>query len=177
MRIYITLLCLFITTITFAQRPESKTVTISGKIVEKGSNLPLEYATVVIIDRNDKIITGGITDTKGYYSIEIASGVYTVQYEFISYKTVKMNNQKLFKDKTLPTIALELDADSLDEVVIRAETTEVQVRLDKKIYNIGKDLTSGGATVSDALNNVPSVTVDVDGTINLRGNENVRIVG
>ncbi|MBV1924182.1 MAG: TonB-dependent receptor [Flavobacteriaceae bacterium] len=176
MRIYITLLCLFITTITFAQRPESKTVTISGKIVEKGSDLPLEYATVVIIDRNDKIITGGITDTKGYYSIEIASGVYTVQYEFISYKTVKMNNQKLFKDKTLPTIALELDADSLDEVVIRAETTEVQVRLDKKIYNIGKDLTSGGATVSDALNNVPSVTVDVDGTINLRGNENVRIL-
>jgi len=176
MRIYITLLCLFISIITFAQRPDSKTVIISGKIVEKGSDLPLEYATVVIIDRNDKIITGGITDTKGYYSIEIASGVYTVQYEFISFKTVKLNNQKLFKDKSLPTVALELDADSLDEVVIRAETTEVQVRLDKKIYNIGKDLTSGGATVSDALNNVPSVTVDVDGTINLRGNENVRIL-
>tara|TARA_R100000908_G_scaffold22431_1_gene9053 strand:+ start:8351 stop:10525 length:2175 start_codon:yes stop_codon:yes gene_type:complete len=69
-----------------------------------------------------------------------------------------------------------LDAASLDEVVVRAETTEVQVRLDKKIYNIGKDLTAGGATVSDALNNVPSVTVDVDGAIALRGNDNVRIL-
>lgn len=69
-----------------------------------------------------------------------------------------------------------MDAASLDEVVVRAETTEVQIRLDKKIYNIGKDLTAGGATVSDALNNVPSVTVDVDGTIALRGNENVKIL-
>src|SRR5690606_251734 len=60
--------------------------------------------------------------------------------------------------------------------VVRAETTEVQIRLDKKVYNIGKDLTSGGATVSDALNNVPSVTVDVDGAIALRGNENVKIL-
>ncbi len=65
---------------------------------------------------------------------------------------------------------LALDSESLDEVVIRAETTEVQIRLDKKVYNIGKDLTTSGATVSDALNNVPSVTVDVDGAIALRGN-------
>ncbi len=69
-----------------------------------------------------------------------------------------------------------MDAASLDEVVVRAETTEVQIRLDKKIYNIGKDLTAGGATVSDALNNVPSVTVDIDGAIALRGNENVKIL-
>src|SRR5690606_13695242 len=60
--------------------------------------------------------------------------------------------------------------------VCSSDLTEVQVRLDKKIYNIGKDLTSGGATVSDALNNVPSVTVDVDGAIALRGNENVKIL-
>ena len=82
----------------------------------------------------------------------------------------------MFKNTTLPTQTLAVDTESLDEVVVRAETTEVQIRLDKKVYNIGKDLTTSGATVSDALNNVPSVTVDVDGTIALRGNENVRIL-
>ena len=60
----------------------------------------------------------------------------------------------------------------MDEVVIRSETTQVDIRLDKKIYNIGKDLTTQGASISDALSNVPLVTVDVQGANpSLRGNE------
>src|SRR5690554_3370894 len=122
------------------------------------------------------MVTGGITNPDGHFSIDVPAGVYTVKFEFISYKTQTLKNQNLNKNTTLPTITLDLYAARLDEVVIRAETTEVQVRLDKKIYNIGKDLTAGGATVSDALSNVPSVTVDVDGAIALRGNENVKIL-
>jgi hypothetical protein len=102
--------------------------------------------------------------------------VYTVQFEFISYKTKRLTGQEIFKDTKLVDVILSLDTESLDEVIVRAETTEVQIRLDKKIYNIGKDLTTSGATVSDALDNIPSVTVDVDGVIALRGNENVRIL-
>jgi len=177
MRNYLsTLLALLVVTTMLAQRTGDRAVTISGIIVEQETNAPLEYATIAFIDANNKIVTGGITDNSGAFSIEVPAGVYTVQYEFISYKTKTLTEQRLFRDTTLPTISLALDADSLDEVVVRAETTEVQVRLDKKIYNIGKDLTTSGATVSDALNNVPSVTVDVDGTIALRGNENVRIL-
>ena len=159
-----------------AQQQEKKQVTIKGTILEVGTNYPLEYATVSFTDNQGKIVTGGITDTEGRYNIDVPVGLYTVKYEFISYKTHVLNNQNLSKNTTLPTVMLDLDAAGLDEVVIRAETTEVQVRLDKKIYNIGKDLTSGGATVSDALNNVPSVTVDVDGAIALRGNDNVKIL-
>ncbi|MEZ4874878.1 MAG: TonB-dependent receptor [Flavobacteriaceae bacterium] len=162
--------------ISFAQLKDLPKVTISGKILEEGSNLPLEYATVSFTDASGAIAGGGITDTNGNYAIEVASGTYTIKFEFISYKTQTLQNQKLYKDTTLPTVFLALDAESLNEVVVRAETTEVQIRLDKKVYNIGKDLTTSGATVSDALNNVPSVTVDVDGTIALRGNENVRIL-
>ncbi|MAP53444.1 TonB-dependent receptor [Altibacter sp.] len=171
------LLLLVATATVFSQRAENKApVTISGKIIEEGTNIPLEYATVAFIDQNNSIVTGGITDIDGNYAIEVAPGVYTVQFEFISYKTKQLPNQRLFQDTTLPTMTLAIDAASLDEVVIQAETTEVQVRLDKKIYNIGKDLTTSGATVSDALNNVPSVNVDVEGAISLRGNENVRIL-
>ena len=180
-------LCLPLLCLTFsllAQTPSSpgtaapsvKDIFISGTVVEQGTNYPLEYATVSFINRAGTTVTGGITDAQGKYNIEIASGVYTVKYEFISYKTVLKENQNLQQDTTLPTVSLSLDSESLDEVVVRAETTEVQIRLDKKIYNIGKDLTTSGATVSDALSNVPSVTVDVDGAISLRGNENVRIL-
>lgn len=158
---------------TSGERPNVK---IGGKVIETGTNLPLEYATIAFVNQEGTVVTGGITNEKGAYNIEVPAGMYTVRYEFISYKTKEVPNQRLFKSTDLPTVSLALDSESLDEVVVRAETTEVQVRLDKKIYNIGKDLTTAGATVSDALNNVPSVTVDVDGTINLRGSENVRIL-
>ncbi len=74
------------------------------------------------------------------------------------------------------TVALNLDVESLDEVEVVAERTTVEIKLDKKVYNIGKDLTTAGGTVSDALNNVPSVSVDIEGAISLRGNGNVRIL-
>lgn len=176
MKIKLTLLLVFATTILMAQNPEKKQVNIKGLILEDGTDYPLEYSTVSFINKGGKTVTGGITNEEGMYSIDVPEGVYTVKYEFISYKSKEVPNQNFTKNTTLPTIKLALDAASLDEVVIRAETTEVQVRLDKKIYNIGKDLTSGGATVSDALNNVPSVTVDIDGAIALRGNENVKIL-
>ncbi len=174
MKFILSALLFCFTTILFSQQSEKKEVTVKGIILEDGTNYPLEYATVSFINPQGKTITGGITDLDGNYNIKVPEGIYTVQFEFISYKTKQLANQNLTKNTTLPTMKLALDVASLDEVVIRAETTEVQVRLDKKIYNIGKDLTTGGATVSDALNNVPSVTVDVDGAIALRGNENVR---
>ncbi len=172
MKIYNCLLALLFTTFLIAQN----TSNIKGKVLEQGTNYPLEYATVSFIDASGKTVTGGITDLDGNFNIEVPSGTYTVKYEFISYKSVEKPNQNLQNDVTLPTTYLALDSESLDEVVVRAETTEVQIRLDKKVYNIGKDLTTSGATVSDALSNVPSVTVDVDGAISLRGNENVRIL-
>lgn len=178
MKYLFTLTLLAFTTLVFAQRPEGgrPDVTITGKVLEAETNVPLEYATVSFTNSEGKVVTRGITDPNGNYSIEVAAGVYDVKFEFISFETKVLPGQKLFKSTTLPTQALAIDSQSLDEVIVRAETTEVQVRLDKKIYNIGKDLTTSGATVSDALSNVPSVTVDVDGAIALRGNENVRIL-
>jgi Outer membrane protein beta-barrel family/CarboxypepD_reg-like domain/TonB-dependent Receptor Plug Domain len=172
MKILMSAIVLLFTCVLIAQ----ETTIAKGKVLEQGTNYPLEYATVSFIDPTGKTVTGGITDLDGNFSIEVPPGIYTVKYEFISYESVEKPNQNLQKDTTLPTTYLALNSESLDEVVVRAETTEVQIRLDKKVYNIGKDLTTSGATVSDALSNVPSVTVDVDGAISLRGNENVRIL-
>lgn len=155
---------------------DSQEVTITGKIIQESTSAALEYATISFTNPQGKVVTGGITDIDGNYSIKVPAGIYKVTFEYIGFGTKTLENQDLTNDTTLPTMKLSEDLESLDEVVVRAETTEVEVRLDKKIYNIGKDLTTSGATVGDALSNVPSVTVDVEGAIALRGNENVRIL-
>jgi hypothetical protein len=177
MKIFLSTFLFLFSLIAVAQGPSlPKDFTVSGKILEQDVNTPLEYATVSFIDQANKVITGGITDLNGVYNIQVAAGIYTIRYEYISFKTKEISGQNITANVTMPDVYLEINSASLDEVIIRAETTEVQIRLDKKIYNIGKDLTTSGATVSDALSNVPSVTVDVDGSIALRGNENVRIL-
>ena len=167
---------LFVNTIN-AQRPDQKKVTITGKVIDKETNQPLEYATIAFISkRQNKIITGGITDMKGDFSIPVPVGMYDVSIEYLSFKTQIIPNKRLTQNQNIGTFTLEIDAEALDAVEIIAERTTVELRLDKKIYNVGKDLTVRGGTVSDVLDNVPSVSVDVEGNVALRGNENVRIL-
>lgn len=154
-----------------------KKVEVTGKIVEKETNQALEYATVSFIKTSDNsIVTGGISNSEGLFNITVPVDNYTIKIEYISFKTITLKNREITKDTDLGTFAMELNLESLDEVQIVAEKTTVEIKLDKKVYNIGKDLTTAGGTVSDALNNVPSVAVDVEGGISLRGNENVRIL-
>ncbi len=162
------------------QSPESqnkKTTTISGKVLEDGSNVPLEYGTLVLqnIDKPEEV-NGGITDDKGNFSVEVPAGKYNATIEYIGFKTYVVAQKEFNESVDLGTVYLTMDAAQLDAVEVVAEKTSVEVRLDKKIYNVGKDLTNSGATISDALGNIPSVTVDVDGAIALRGNGNVRIL-
>jgi len=174
----ITFVVLSISFLNFAQkRPEAKKIKITGNIIEKVSKQVLEYATITFINnRNPKIIFGGITNAKGEFDIEINPGSYDVKIEFISFKSNELK-QQLFKDNTnLGQIALIEDANQLNEVVIRSEKTTVEIKLDKKVYNVGSDLMVKGGTVSDVLDNIPSVSVDSDGAVSLRGNSNVRIL-
>ena len=124
MKILTSLLALLFSSFLIAQN----TVIADGKVLEQGTNYPLEYATVSFIDASGKTVTGGITDLDGNYAIEVDAGTYTVRYEFISYKTIEKPNQRLQQNTTLPNVYLSLDSESLDEVVVRAETTEVQIR-------------------------------------------------
>jgi|TARA_R110000751_G_scaffold2470_4_gene13268 outer membrane receptor protein involved in Fe transport len=168
------ILCL---NLALAQNNDQKMVTIKGKILEKDTNAPLEYATVVFKNTtNPADLSGGITDASGNYSIEIKSGTYNVSFEYIGFKTEILPNKSITDNQTFKTQYLSIDAEALDEIEIIAEKTTVEIRLDKKIYNVGKDLTVRGGTVSDVLDNVPSVSVDVEGNVALRGNDNVRIL-
>jgi outer membrane receptor for ferrienterochelin and colicins len=175
------LLIVFLFCISFfanaQQNKERAKITITGKIIEKTSQLPLEYATITLKNsKNTKLIYGGITDNKGDYSIEITPGLYDISLEFISFKPTLISQKKLTSSINLGTIGLEEDATQLNEVVVRAEKTTVEIKLDKKVYNVGQDMIVKGGTASDVLDNVPSVTVDGDGNVSLRGNGNVKIL-
>ena len=156
---------------------QTKEFIISGVISSLESEELLEYATITLLDPNDNnVITGGITDNLGRFSIPAQSGKYNILIEYISFKNLNLNNVDLNEDLNLGKIKLELDYESLGEVEIIAEETSVEIRLDKKIYTVGKDLTVRGGTGSDVLDNIPSVSTDIDGNILLRGNDAARIL-
>ena len=159
------------------QKSVTSKIIISGKIIENNNKTPLEYATVTFKNStNPKQIFGGISDSKGDFSIEIEPGSYDILFEFISFKPYIINQREILTNTNFGTINLEEDFNQLEEVTIRAERTTVEIKLDKKVYNVGKDLMVKGGTVSDILDNIPSVTVDIEGNISLRGNENVKVL-
>lgn len=152
-------------------------VKVSGKVVEASNNQPLDYTTVTLLNpERPNAVNGGITDANGAFSFDVPPGTYTIRVEFMSFKRFEIPNKKIDRDTNLGVIALEPDVAQLQQVEIRSERTTVEIKLDKKVYNVGNDLMVKGGTVSDVLDNVPSVSVDSDGTISLRGNSNVRIL-
>jgi outer membrane receptor protein involved in Fe transport len=169
--------CLLSISAFFSQEVASEIeISITGKIFDANTNQPLEYATVILKNAETQKISGGITDEKGMFDIKTPKGTYEISAEYISFKSKKYPRQNITKNLDLGTIKLSEDTASLNEVVIIAEKTTVDIRLDKKIFNIGKDLSIRGGNASDVLGNVPSVQVDVEGTVSLRGNENVTIL-
>jgi len=158
------------------QSPNLQNVTLKGKIIEKETQQVLEYATVVLKDLRTKKLSGGITNAEGLFSFEVSTGLYEISFEFIGFKKMVLSNQKINANRDFGIINLHADTENLNEVEIIAEKSTVEIKLDKKIYNVGKDMTVKGGTATDVLENVPSVTVDQDGTISLRGNDNVTIL-
>jgi len=167
---------IFIHTALSAQR-KLDTYIVSGKIIEKESQQPLEYATIAFFSKvENKMIGGGITDPEGNFNIAITKGVYDISFEYFTFETLIKIDFNLDQNTDFGILEMEADLQALEEVDIIAEQTTVEIKLDKKIYNVGKDLTVRGGSVSDVLDNIPSVSVDIEGNVALRGNENVRIL-
>lgn len=153
---------------------------IKGKVVDDQSGQGLEFATISLFSQKDSsIVSGGITELDGSFEIETKPGRYYAVVEFISF-TSKTVNDIMMSPKNgamdLGEIGLAADAEVLDEIEVVAEKSTTQFTLDKKVFNVGKDLARAGGTAIDVLENVPSLTVDIDGGVSLRGSEGVRIL-
>jgi len=147
---------------------------ITGIVIDAETKEPLEFATVSIL-KEGKLIDGIITNEKGAFSISAEPGKYQVRIEYISYKNFETQIE-LQKHLDLGTIPLAIDMEALDAVEVVAETSTVNLKLDKKVFNVGKDLLSQNGSLVQILENVPSVAVDLDGAVSLRGNSNVTVL-
>lgn len=181
---HLLLLCAIIFSFSAHSQPNSnseiKDGSISGRVLDAQLNQPLPYVNVIVKDAAGKIITGSITDGDGTFEInKIPEGTIIIEITFIGYETIS-KQETIGKDNydiEMGNIMLEEDAESLDEVTVVAETSTIQQKIDRKVVNVGKDLTTSGPTASDIMNNIPSVNVDQQtGDIALRGNQNVQVM-
>ena len=171
---------------TIAQRPGNRggarniQINYSGKVLDGESNTPLGYATVSIFSKRDStLLGGGMTDSDGNFKVDSRPGPSFVKVEFISYATVVVDDILFERGKSsydLGTVTISPDAVALEEVEIVAERSQTQFSLDKRVFNVGQDVASTGGNAADILDNVPSVAVDVEGNVSLRGSESVRIL-
>lgn len=178
MRLLTCVIFMVLTLPAFGQ--QAKKGIVQGLIVDELSQSPLDYATVSIYSAQDSsLATGGITDETGRFNIEVKPGRYYAELTFISYQTqnigdIEISSRQMTFD--LGVVGLRSDAAVLAEVEVRAERSRMQMALDKRIFNVGKDLANTGGSAAEVLDNVPSVSVDVEGNVSLRGSGGVRIL-
>lgn len=176
-RLLLLTLIVFAPILIFSQSNNNATYTISGKIVDAATKKPLEDATIIFKSIDSNLIKfGGITNQKGNFSIDVEKETYRVSVEFISYETKILNLSAINRNFNLGVIELELDTEILNEVEIVGGKKTVDIKSNKIVFNVEKDISTAGSTATDALNNIPSVSVDPDGEITLRGQGNVTVM-
>ena len=165
---------LFVTTTSFAQN----TTTITGKIVETNNGGPIEFATVLVGDpTNQKPIVGTTTLQDGSFTLETTASEFYIEVSFIGFTTKRFDSPTIVDGKiNLGTVTIAEDSQQLDEVVVEGEVSQTVFKLDKRVFNVGADLSSTGASALEVLNNVPSVNVNIEGAVSLRGSQGVQML-
>lgn len=188
MRILLLTFTFFVLSIALsAQQPKGnrgtkgqKQISIQGTLLDAETQQALEFATISVHTLSDSsLIGGGVTDIDGKFSVESPRADIYLSLDFIGYSTTTITDIPESSSKgviDMGTIYLSAGGVNLDDIEITAERSETTFALDKKVFTVGKDLANRGGTAQEILDNVPSVTVDVEGNVSLRGSENVRIL-
>jgi outer membrane receptor protein involved in Fe transport len=161
--------------------PKLNSGQIAGKVVDSLTKAPLEYTTVALnADGAASSLGSMITDKAGNFKFEnIPPGTYKLSLSYIGYPVKRINTvvtTAARPNADLGTIFLAGVSKSLQEVQIVGETPLIENKIDKIVYNVEKDITASGGTATDVLGKVPLVSVDVNGNVSVRGNQNVRIM-
>ncbi len=175
----ISLVCLLITALwaqasVYKGKELSKTGILSGRVMDSDAKVAVEYATILAYRAKDnKMISGTITDAAGNFIIKsLPFGKYYLIIKFIGYDKQRMDNIFIKPDKprvNIGEIYLKLASEELNEVNVVADRTQIQYKLDKKVINVGQDVTAAGGSAVDVLEKSPSIQTDIDGNVSLRG--------
>ncbi len=163
--------------------PLPAAITVSGRIVDAELLLPLEYATVSALNESGTLVDGTSTDSLGRWQLVLprsagsgqASGEYTLRFAFIGYTDLD-TTLSLKQDVNLGDIKLRINAVALDAATVTATRSQLSLKLDKQIFEVGADLVSQGGTANEVLDNVPMVQVSPEGVVSLRGNASVTVL-
>ena len=194
-----TILFLFLPAIIFAQGYERSglrpKLSVNGLVIDSVSNEPLSFAAVSFISpQDDQLITGGICNNEGLFMIEeVPVGAYKILIEYMGYvpkiiPEVKVRPNKNSNDNNtgspysamntlidLGEFYMNKSIDQLEEIELVEEKPFVVQGIDRKIFNVDQDLTSSGSTAIELMEKLPSVEVDIDGNLSLRGSSQVRL--
>ncbi len=159
---------------------QAATVLVEGQVVDETNQTPLEFATVSVYNAVDSsLVGGGTTDIDGNFQFELEPDTYYMIFNFLAYETETIDDIEVEAKGAsvdLGKITMAESGATLAEVEVVAEKSQMQLQLDKRVFNVGKDLSNTGVNAAEMLDNVPSVTVDIEGNISLRGSQNVRIL-
>jgi len=154
---------------------------IKGEVIDKSKNLPVEFATISLFTKKDTAIIGGtIADDKGAFVIQdLPFGRYFIKVNFIGYKEKIIDSVFIRPNNTevnLGKILLAENSEILNTVEVSAEKGNMQIGIDRKVFNVDKSIVSQGGNANDVLQQIPSVNVDMDGNVSLRGSGNVTVL-
>ncbi len=156
------------------------TIEIAGKVVDRETRTPLEFSTITLYSSSDSLtLTGVLSGKDGSFSLQTTQRDFFIKAEFIGYHPFYLDGTTLpflHSKIDIGEIGLSINLEQIPTVEIRAERSSVVLALDKRVFNVGKDLTSAGGTAEDVLRNVPGISVDNEGRLNLRGNSNIRML-
>ncbi|WP_242092716.1 TonB-dependent receptor [Aestuariivivens sediminicola] len=157
---------------------QEKSILIVGSLVEDASGQPVPYATVALYDATSRsLITGATTTDNGSFKIKTYSRDFYVEISFMGYKTKSISEFQVVDGKVdLGIVHLEPNNQALEAVDVTGEVSKTVFKLDKRVFNVGKDISSTGMSALEVLNNVPSVNVSIEGAITLRGSSGVQIL-
>ncbi len=177
------IISLVLTTLTYSQQKNitNKEYSITGRIFDESTKKPIEYSNVVLLNKSDnKIVTGTVTDKKGEFILKgIKPGNYNLNVQFVGYTTKKIKNILLSDSKTnldLGKLYLKPSAINMQNVVVEGKRSPISYDLDKKVIDVSQMPTAMSGTAADVLENVPSVSVDIDGNVSLRGSTNFQVL-
>ncbi len=151
---------------------------VKGRVTDAQSGSPLPYATISLFQLPDSLLVdGAISDEDGQFSLNPKPASYFAKVESLGFEHFFIEEFEVKKAPLdLGNIRLKAAAEQLEEVVVQAEKSTMQMSLDKKVFNVGKDLANAGGNAAELLSNIPSIQVDVEGNVSLRGSGNVRIL-
>ncbi|WP_062696139.1 TonB-dependent receptor domain-containing protein [Chryseobacterium indologenes] len=167
------------TTLTHSVWAQSPKAIIKGIVADSISKAGIYYSTISVHPINDaKNLTGTIADEKGKFSLEnLEPGTYNITIGFIGYIPKVFSNYTLKPgDNNLGTIMMSINTNVLDEIVITGERPIIENKIDRLVFNAERDVTSAGGNATDVLRKVPMLSVDIDGNVSMRGDQNVRIL-